>query len=74
MEYLRYHRLQQAALLLASNQSVSQIAARSGFDDASHFSRAFKAHFGTSPNIYRAHLRAFGNQTTSATPLQLSNN
>ncbi|WP_329238995.1 helix-turn-helix domain-containing protein [Streptomyces canus] len=32
---------------------VSSIALRAGFKDASHFFRAFKSRFGTSPATYR---------------------
>ncbi|MFI6931280.1 helix-turn-helix transcriptional regulator [Streptomyces sp. NPDC050287] len=34
-------------------QSISSIALRAGFKDASHFSRAFKSRYGTSPATYR---------------------
>ena len=34
-------------------QSISGMALRVGFKDASHFSRAFKSRFGTSPATYR---------------------
>ncbi len=69
MEYLRRHRLQQAAQQLASDDNISHIAARCGFEDAAHFSRVFKAHFGTAPNTYRGHLRSFaGSQNSLSSP------
>ena len=50
-------RLEQAAEDLADPrhqaQSVSQIAFGVGFEDAAHFSRAFKAHFGQTPRDWR---------------------
>ena len=46
LEYCR-KALRSAAL---SNQSVFEIALRWGFNDPSHFSRAYKTHYGTTPN------------------------
>lgn len=50
-------RLEQARAMLESPRfadlSVSEIGWRSGFCDPSHFSRRFKAHFGTSPGSFR---------------------
>jgi AraC-like DNA-binding protein len=34
-------------------QSIGSIALRVGFKDTSHFSRAIKSRFGTSPAAYR---------------------
>jgi AraC family transcriptional activator of tynA and feaB len=43
------------AQLLASGQaSVTDVALRWGFSDSSHFSRAFRHHFGVSPREVRA--------------------
>ncbi len=39
----------------ASSQRVSDIAFRWGFNDLSHFSRAFKQRFGHAPRDYRQH-------------------
>jgi AraC family transcriptional activator of tynA and feaB len=52
--YIRRHRLQRSYedLLLGAG-SVTDIAFRHGFADASHFSRVFKAHFGHSPRDTR---------------------
>ena len=51
-------RLEQAAADLVDPrfraQSVSQIAFGAGFEDAAHFSRAFKARFGHTPRDWRA--------------------
>jgi AraC-like DNA-binding protein len=35
------------------SSSIAAIATRWGFADSSHFSRAFKAHYGSSPTDYR---------------------
>ena len=53
-KWLRSKRLDYAANLLLNNSSgISQIAFESGFEDLSHFSRAFKNHFNMSPSDYR---------------------
>lgn len=47
-------RLQRAAQLLANTRlSVSEVAAACGFENNCSFSRAFRAHYGTAPSIYR---------------------
>jgi AraC-like DNA-binding protein len=47
-------RLEYSAVLLKNSAlNVSQAAFDSGFEDLSHFSRAFKEKFGTSPANYR---------------------
>ena len=40
-------------LLLASQKQISEICYGVGFNDLPHFTRAFKAKFGTSPSAYR---------------------
>ena len=42
-----------AGLLRATRLSVTEIGFESGFEDAAHFSRAFKRKFGRSPRAYR---------------------
>ncbi|KPU99124.1 hypothetical protein APR50_28525 [Variovorax paradoxus] len=56
--YLRERRLERAAEELANERlvqlSVTEIAFRNGFNDPSHFSRAFRDRFGATPGGYRA--------------------
>ncbi|QDZ14636.1 helix-turn-helix domain-containing protein [Humibacter ginsenosidimutans] len=56
--WIRERRLEQCRRDLAdplyADRAVAAIAARWGFVDAAHFSRAFKAAYGTSPSDYRA--------------------
>lgn len=55
--YLRQRRLHRTQAELANpanaSQSVSEIAFRCGFNDAAHFSRAFRERFGLSPREFR---------------------
>lgn len=58
---VRKRRLLRArADLSATDQSVSSIAARWHFADASHFTRSFKQQFGLSPTAYRTDVRRAG--------------
>lgn len=63
MRYVWQQRLQHSAERLSRPDwqpcSISEIAVASGFNDFSHFSRAFKQQFGLSPRDYRqqAHRR-----------------
>jgi len=55
MDYVRDVRLRRAAQLLHRGElSVSDVATRVGFASRSHFSRAFREHFGCSPAEFRA--------------------
>lgn len=50
-------RLEQAKYLMKqSEQSISQIALATGFCDASHFIKIFRAHFGQTPSQYQRDL------------------
>jgi len=55
--YVRERRLQCISADLENpaeaHCSVSEIAFRYGFNDAAHFSRAFRERFGVSPSVYR---------------------
>jgi len=54
MEYVRRHRVQRAKELLGDlNLSVKEVAVRTGFDDAYHFSRVFRQIAGVPPTGYR---------------------
>ncbi|WAZ25856.1 helix-turn-helix domain-containing protein [Streptomyces cinnabarinus] len=55
MRALREARLRHAARLLeATDLSVERVAAASGFASPFHFSRVFRARYGTPPGAYRA--------------------
>ena len=49
-EAVRVRRLARREDLTRSDRPISMIAHRWGFSDTSHFSRTFKAHYGSSPN------------------------
>ena len=52
--FLQRVRLEAACGLMAGRDlSIQEIADRTGFFDASHLSRAFKARYGCSPKQYR---------------------
>jgi AraC family transcriptional regulator len=55
--YLRRLRLEAAMAELAGTDTLARIAHRAGFSDQSHFTRAFKAAFGTAPGQWRANRR-----------------
>jgi AraC-like DNA-binding protein len=56
-QYLRQRRLEHCHADLGSiahrNLSISDICFRWGFNDAAHFSRSFRADYGTTPRAYR---------------------
>jgi AraC family transcriptional regulator len=53
-EYIRKQRVLRACQLLAIGDSpLAEIASQSGFADQSHFTRAFKNHFGITPGEWR---------------------
>lgn len=55
MEYVRCRRLAFAASELSSGKKILDIALEYGFGTHSGFSKAFRRHFGCSPEIYRLH-------------------
>jgi AraC-like DNA-binding protein len=57
-ELIRSIRLRKAAKLIVNKvDTVTQVAQLVGFDDYSHFSKAFKKHFGVSPSSYEEHAK-----------------
>lgn len=52
-QYLKDYRLEAAAQLLDTGLSVTEAAARCGFDSPSYFTRAFSAKYGMTPSAYR---------------------
>ena len=66
MEYVRRIRMERAqSLLAASDAAVGQIALSCGFEDAAHFSRAFKTYSGSTPLEFRRHAQAFSDRALS---------
>lgn len=54
MQYVEFYRLERAAgLLLTTNDSIQQVAQKTGFENALHFSTRFRRRFGQSPSVYR---------------------
>jgi len=54
-EYLNRYRIKQAKeLLCRTNESITTIATRVGFNDSAYFSRVFRKQVGVSPSAYRA--------------------
>ncbi len=57
-QYLVRCRLQKAkALLHRKKLPLCEIALRAGFFDQSHFTKAFKQHFGVPPHVYRRQIQ-----------------
>lgn len=53
IEYLNYYRIERACYqLLTTNQSITEIAYASGFNDLSYFIKTFKKYKGTTPRKY----------------------
>lgn len=52
-DYLFTTRMNHAKRLLRQGRPIAAIARQIGYEDAEHFSRRFKAHFGASPAAYR---------------------
>lgn len=54
IQYLKQYRLQQAIqLLLNTEEKISEIATRCGFQDMSYFTRVFREEIGVTPSQYR---------------------
>ena len=48
--YLNHLRCQNAELLIAEGNSITEAAYASGFESLSYFSRTYKKHMGTAPS------------------------
>lgn len=51
-QYVQKRRMEEARVMLEAGESVKGAAARLGFHDAFHFSKAFKAHWGRPPSTF----------------------
>jgi AraC-like DNA-binding protein len=59
MRYQKHTRLTEArAAMVAGDLRVHEIAARVGYESASHFTRDFKAQFGETPAAYARRFRS----------------
>lgn len=53
IDYLNYYRIERACyLLLTTDQSITEVAFNSGFNDLSYFIKTFKRYKGTTPKKY----------------------
>lgn len=69
MRYLKQLRLQEArTLLLADGLRVGEVAARVGYESASHFTRDFKHYYGAAPAEWLRRFRIAGSGKRSAGP------
>ena len=69
-KWLLERRIQHSATLLQSTRmSITEIAFNCGFEDLSHFSRAFKEKYGRSPSSYRK----FSDNLSPTQPSVISN-
>ena len=57
VEYVRYYRIQMAALELLSGTKVLDIATSYGYDSVSGFNKAFLKEYGCSPTEYRKQVK-----------------
>ena len=53
VDYLNYYRIERACYqLLTTDQSITEVAYNSGFNDLSYFIKTFKKYKGTTPKKY----------------------
>jgi len=59
MEFLTVYRLNVSAdLLTRTNDSISEIAGKCGFNSISYYSKLFLSHFGCQPHVYREKVKS----------------
>jgi AraC-like DNA-binding protein len=51
--YLHEFKMKEAADLLTAGRSVSEVSHLTGYTHVSHFTRAFKKHYGINPKVFR---------------------
>ena len=62
-EYMRHHRLEQAAeLLKTSEESILEIAAQVGYENPGKFAARFRRQYGCPPREYRLQQKKVGNE------------
>ena len=62
-EYMRHHRLEQAAeLLKTSEESILEIAAQVGYENPGKFAARFRRQYGCLPREYRLQQKKVGNE------------
>ncbi|MCR5004262.1 MAG: helix-turn-helix domain-containing protein [Bacteroidales bacterium] len=52
-DFIRFIKMEKAAVLLAEGKSVTEVSEMVGFDNPKYFSTVFKKHFGVSPSRYK---------------------
>lgn len=61
MKYLNHYRVERAQMLLANTEeSIAEISQVVGFCDQSYFGTVFRRIVGTTPAVYRRHIRVTG--------------
>ena len=68
MRYITILRLEQARRLLERQESVGGAAIACGFCNISHFSNAFRGHYGVAPSTFRKGSSVGGDEAPSAVP------
>lgn len=51
--YITYKRIEAAKRLLLNNESIANVAKKTGFPDPNYFSKVFKKEVGVSPTLYK---------------------
>jgi len=73
--WIQVQRLEAAKALIEDDllaaRSLTDIALEGGFKDVSHFSHAFRSHYGSSPREFRAQLLALHHRSGTGSPRSL---